>query len=159
MNNFDIRPTQMRDLPDLRLLLDETGLFPSEMLEEMIRPALEGEVDAIWLSGLLDGTLISLCFAEPEPMADAVWNMRALAVLPTCQGKGFGTQIVSSLEQRLSESHQRLLIVDTSGAEDFALTRQFYLQWGYEAEARIRDYWADGDDKITYRKRLGNPAE
>ena len=46
------------------------------------------------------------------------------------------------------------MIVDTSGTEAFAETRAFYRKNGYTEEARIRDYWADGDDKITFRKPL-----
>ena len=46
------------------------------------------------------------------------------------------------------------MIVDTSGTDDFAMTRKFYSQNGYEEEARIRDFWADGDDKVIFRKAL-----
>lgn len=59
-----------------------------------------------------------------------------------------------SAEAHLQSLGQRLLIVDTSGTDDFALTRQFYATSGYEEEARIRDFWGEGDDKVIFRKSL-----
>ena len=33
-------------------------------------------------------------------------------------------------------------------------TRAFYAKCCYEEEARIRDYWAEGDDLVVFRKAL-----
>jgi hypothetical protein len=48
----------------------------------------------------------------------------------------------------------RMLIVETSGSPDFERTRKFYIQCGYEEEARIRDFYATDDDKVVFRKVL-----
>lgn len=58
------------------------------------------------------------------------------------------------MEDELRADGQRLLLVETSGLADFALTRQFYAKLGYEEEARVRDYFADGDDMVLFRKAL-----
>ena len=49
---------------------------------------------------------------------------------------------------------ERLLLVETSGLGSFDLTRQFYRKNGYDEEARIRDYYGPGDDKVIFRKAL-----
>ena len=41
------------------------------------------------------------------------------------------------------------------GLDEFERTRQFYRGLGYDEEARIREFYAAGEDKITYRKSLG----
>ncbi|MBK6785246.1 MAG: hypothetical protein IPG79_16975 [Saprospiraceae bacterium] len=46
------------------------------------------------------------------------------------------------------------MIVDTSGTDDFRLTRNFYEKLGYNKEAVIRDFWKEGDDKVIYWKKL-----
>jgi len=46
------------------------------------------------------------------------------------------------------------VLVETSGSSDFERTRAFYAKCGYEAEARIRDYYAAGEAMVMFRKAL-----
>lgn len=80
--------------------------------------------------------------------------MLAIAVLPDHQGKGVGGAIVNALEGLLQQGGHRVLIADTSGADAFESTRAFYRKNGYEEAARLRDFWAEGDDKVTFWKSL-----
>ena len=149
-----IKPTISADIDALGSVLDGTELFPREMLPDMLAPFLAGETDAFWLTCHLNNTPVGFCFTAPEDLADGTWNMLALAVHPDEQGQGLGAALVRFAEQRLKDAKQRILIVDTSGTDDFALTRAFYAKNGYAEEARIRDFWADGDDKVIFRKAL-----
>ncbi len=154
MKNAIIKATSSDDIAGLQALLDVTELFPSEMLPDMLAPSLEGETEAFWLTCHSGGEAVGLCYTVPEDLADGTWNMLALAVRPDLQGKRLGTALVKAAEQHLKDKGQRILIVDTSGTDDFALTRKFYAENGYDEEARIRDFWADGDDKVIFRKAL-----
>ena len=58
------------------------------------------------------------------------------------------------VEQKLTDRGERLLLVETSGLASFERTRQFHRKCGYHEEARIRDFYKAGDDKIIYRKVL-----
>jgi ribosomal protein S18 acetylase RimI-like enzyme len=58
------------------------------------------------------------------------------------------------VEDALQVSGQRVLLVETSGLPEFALTRKFYARCGYEEEARVRDYYAAGNDMVVFRKVL-----
>ncbi|MCT8159041.1 GNAT family N-acetyltransferase [Pseudoruegeria sp. SHC-113] len=150
----EIKPTVAADITALQGVLDQTGLFPSEMLPEMLAPALAGEGEAFWLTCHMGGAAVGLCYTVPEAMAEGTWNMLALAVRPDLQGQRLGAKLVAAAEARLRQAGQRILIVDTSGTQDFDAARRFYLANGYEEEARIRDFWAPGDDKVTFRKAL-----
>ncbi|MEL6808289.1 MAG: GNAT family N-acetyltransferase [Pseudomonadota bacterium] len=154
MTNPIIKATSSDDIAGLQAVLDGTELFPSEMLPDMLAPALAGETDAFWLTCYSGGEAVGLCYTVPEDLADGTWNMLALAVRPDLQGKRLGSALVKAAEQHLKDKAQRILIVDTSGTDDFALTRKFYAQNGYDEEARIRDFWAEGDDKVIFRKAL-----
>ena len=154
MTNADIRKTMKEDLEALGRVAAETELFPPEMLPDLVAPALASNPEVLWLTACVDGQPCGFCFAEAEALADRVWNMRALAVTPSLQGRGVGSALVAELETLLRDAGQRMLLVDTSGMDGFARTRAFYDQSAYEREARLRDYWGEGDDKITYRKVL-----
>ncbi len=149
-----IKPTTKDDIRDLQLVLDETGLFPGEMLPDMLAPSIAGETDAFWLTYHHNGKAVGLCYTVPEELADGTWNMLALAILPELQGQSLGTALVAAAERHLSGRNHRILIVETSGTDEFVLTRKFYARNGFEEEARIRNFWADGDDKVIFRKAL-----
>lgn len=154
MSNIEIKPTASNDVPALETVLDGTGLFPSEMLHDMLAGFLGGSSEDIWLTCHLRDQAVGFCYAVPEQLTEGTWNMLALAVLPAHQGSGCGAALVTHLEALLRERGQRILIVDTSGSDDFVATRGFYKRIGYTEEARIRDFWAQGDDKVTFWKRL-----
>ena len=56
------------------------------------------------------------------------------------------------------EKAQRLLLVETAGIDDFDYVRNFYSDNSFEAEARIRDFYEAGVDKIVFRKSLAKTA-
>ena len=125
-----------------------------DMTAGFIGAADPDAIDDMWLTATLHGAAAGVCFAKLEELTDGTWNMLALAVSPNHQGGGLGAAMTNDLERRLAGRSVRILIVDTSGTDDFARTREFYEKQGYEPEARIRDYWAAGDDKVTFRKAL-----
>jgi len=149
----DIRPTRTEDLEGLRGVLDSTGLFPAEYLPDLFDGHLGGD-GSIWLTCLTDEGVAGFCFAVPEKLTDGTWNMLAIAVHGDRQGQGLGGALVAALEASLRDTGQRILIADTSGTPNYAATRAFYRKQGYAEEARIRDFWAEGDDKIVFRKAL-----
>jgi len=53
-----ITPTRADDIPALGQIIDQTELFPSDMLKDMLEPALVGSSPALWLTAQLDGTAI-----------------------------------------------------------------------------------------------------
>lgn len=156
---FAIRPLAEADLPAIAAIAAAHEMFPPEMLPDMTAVFLAASdanaADEIWTVAALDGSPVGFCYAVPEQLAAGTWNMLALAVSPDHQGIGIGATLTNDLERRLRERGDvRILIVDTSGTDRFAPTRRFYEKQYYEPEARIRDYWAEGDDKVTFRKAL-----
>ena len=149
-----IRPATPADQPALLHLAVACGLFEAdqtEELDEMMGAALAGELpDHYWIT---DDNKAAAYYA-PETFADGVWNLYFIGVLPDLKGKGRGSALLKYVENDLREKGQRMLIIETSGLKGFALTRRFYLKHGYEEEARIRDYYQKGEDKVVFRKVL-----
>ncbi len=135
-------------------VIDATGLFPSSMLAEMIAGFLSGETDERWLTLEQDGGPVAIAYCAPERMAEGTWNLPLIAVDPDRQGIGLGGALMGQVEDALRADGQRLLLVETSGEPEFERTRKFYRQLAYIEEARIRDYYSPGDDKIVFWKKL-----
>ena len=150
-----IHPTTQADLPGLRAILKTIELFPAEMLTEMVAPFLDDpESGELWFTAERDGRAVGFCYCRPEALTDGTYNLLAIGVSSELQGAGIGRQLMHYCEAQLRAAGHRILIVDTSGSDDFALTRGFYTKLGYAKEAVIRDFWAEGDDKVTFWKKL-----
>ncbi|MCV6596980.1 MAG: hypothetical protein OIF40_07860 [Mangrovicoccus sp.] len=52
MSKLIIKDSCADDIPGLQEVLEATGLFPAEMLPDMLAPSLAGESGAHWLSGI-----------------------------------------------------------------------------------------------------------
>ena len=90
----------------------------------------------------------------PTPATDRTWDLYWIAVDPALQGAGIGTILLEEVERRLVGQHARLLVVETSSRSDYAATRGFYGRRGYTEAARVRDFYAPGDDRIMFVKRF-----
>ena len=77
-----------------------------------------------------------------------------IAVSRETQAKGVGTKLLKHVEQAAHQAGARLLVIETSSLPHYELTRRFYLKHSYEQDATIRDFYADGDDMVVFRKRL-----
>jgi ribosomal protein S18 acetylase RimI-like enzyme len=162
-----IRPTRPEDMTALIALADAVGLFPpeqldslSDMLSDYFNDNRNGDNrngDRFWLIDDDDNDgAVGVAYCEPERMTDQTWNLQLIAIHPDRQGQGRGASLLRSVEQTLLARGGRMLLVETSGVPDFEPTRAFYRKCGYEEEARIRDFYAAGDDKVVFRKVLNN---
>ncbi|PWS35576.1 GNAT family N-acetyltransferase [Falsiroseomonas bella] len=146
-----VRPVVTGDLPALRAVIAATGLFPAEMLEGMAAPFLAGEAEEVWLTAA-GGAAVA--YVAPERMTQGSWNLLLIAVHPGHQRRGLGAALVAAVEAEVIARGGRLLLVETSSLPDFDGTRAFYRRQGYEQEARIRDFYQAGEDKVVFRKLL-----
>jgi ribosomal protein S18 acetylase RimI-like enzyme len=149
-----IRPLHPADLPAIKAVIDAVALFPSNMLDDMTRDYLAlPDAPDIWLTVDMAGP-IGVAYLAPERMAEGTWNLYLIAIDPGQQGRGHGTATLRHVETMLAAQGQRILLVETSGLPEYAATRAFYRGNGYDAEGRIRDFYAAGEDKVIFRKAL-----
>ena len=152
---MNIRFPKQSDLPSIALVLDETELFPKEMLEEMITPFFDDphQQDQWFVCEDEEQRVVGFAYCRPEPLTVGTWNLLAIGVRPQYQGRKFGAALMQHIEQALAA--ERLLIVETSSLDSFARTRAFYTRCGYDLVATIPDYWDAGDGKVIFSKHLG----
>ena len=151
----EIRMVTKSDISDLKKVLDSIDLFPSEMLDDMITDYLNNpNTQEIWFTAVENNKPISIGFCAPEKLTEGTYNLYAIGVRNDVQGKGVGRKMMTFIENYLRENGHRILIVDTSGTDDFKMTRKFYQNLNYNQEAVIRDFWKEGDDKVIFWKKI-----
>jgi ribosomal protein S18 acetylase RimI-like enzyme len=96
---------------------------------------------------------VAVAYAALERMTSGTWNLYLIAVHPAYQRWGIGAALIHDVEGVLAARGARVLLVETSGPPAFARSRAFYRANGYEEEARIRDFYAAGEDKVVFRNR------
>ena len=151
------------DVPRLKAVIGATGLFPPPLLDDMLVDYFGAQrSDDVWLTA--DGAgpdrgPVAVAYVAPERMTSGTWNLLLVAVDPASQGRGVGAALVHEVERALAERGARVLLVETSGLPEFTRARAFYRATGYHEEARIREFYAAGEDKVVFRKALAARGE
>ncbi len=154
MKNAFIRAMIRDDLTRVGELVDMNEMFPSEMLEDMTAPFFAGATDAHQWIVYDENGVDGVAYYVPEQLTEGTWNLLMIAIEKKSHGEGIGTKMMRYVEADLQQKSVRVLLVETSGVPEFERTRGFYDMLGYDREARIRDYYSAGDDKVIFCKSL-----
>ena len=150
------RPVTSSDTELLLNLVDSMEMFEIEQMEEVkerLYEYLSGNDQSIWLTCESD-TIDGVAYCTQEPMTNGTWNLLMLLVRPNAQGKGYGSQLVSAVEDAVVARQGRLLIVETSETDGFTQAQRFYVQCGFVEVARIPDFYDAGDGKVVFCKPM-----
>jgi len=155
-----IRPLAANDKPAIMRILQQVPEFePEEVVvaEELIDCYLQDSVASGYLILVAESDSMLagyVCYGN-TPLTKGTWDIYWMAVDPSKQSKGIGKALLSSAEEDIASRKGRLIIIETSSKPMYEKTRQFHRARGYERIGRIADFYAPGDDKLIYQKRLG----
>jgi len=90
----------------------------------------------------------------PTPLTLGTFDVYWMVVEPSRKAGGLGTTLLDYAERQIRANEGRLVIIETSGNEQYYATRQFYLRRGYRQAACLPDFYAPGDAKVIYTKLL-----
>ncbi len=153
-DNFHLRPARADDIPSIADIAEATDLFPGEMAKDMMAGYLAGDASDLWFVHEGANGPIGFGFCEPERMTEGTWNLLAIGVLPAHQSRGLGATMITYLEEALRQRGGRILLVETLGTPAFERTQAFYHKQDFTEEARIREFYEPGGDKVVFWKRL-----
>jgi len=94
-----------------------------------------------------------ICYG-PTPLTEGTWDIYWLAINPKQQGQGIGKALLGFVEDKIKKTEGRLVLIETSAKPEYEATRRFHRSQGYELVCRIADFYAPGDDKLFFQKRL-----
>ncbi|MBY0232555.1 MAG: GNAT family N-acetyltransferase [Gemmataceae bacterium] len=156
------RPARPEDTPALMALTAATGVFKPyevEVLKEVLDEFHAGRSGDEHAAIVLEegGAILGYAYYAPDIMTDRSWHLYWIAVEKGGQGKGAGSRLMAQVEADVRSRNGRMMFIETSSMPHSELTRKFYLKMGYRLEARLRDFYSDGDDLCVFRKRLDRP--
>jgi GNAT superfamily N-acetyltransferase len=155
-----LRPTVPADSPVLIEIAAGTGVFKPhelvalhEVLDDYHATNREyGHQAHTWEEG---GSPVGFVYLAPTAMTDRTWELWWIAVDVRRQGQGLGAKLLAAVEDAVRSASGRLLLIETSSTPVYQPTRRFYLRHGYAEAAVIPDFYADGDGKVIFSKRMG----
>lgn len=156
-----VRALTAADRARLEEITRSVGLFRDDEVPvalEVFDAAVAGSPDYTALGIEAEGRLAGWICWGPTPCTVATWDLYWMAVDPALHGLGLGTTLVDEMERRLT-GRARLVVVETAGRADYAPTRAFYAARGYRAVAQIPDFYAPGDDQVTFVKHFEAPVK
>ena len=126
-------------------LLDETFADPEQPDPYRFVVAADVEDAALVLGYACFGT---------TPLTHGTCDLYWIAVDPALHGGGIGRVLFDEVARVLRADGKHQLVIETSSRADYEPTRAFYLRVGCVEEARVRDFYSRGDDKVFYVRRL-----
>jgi GNAT superfamily N-acetyltransferase len=135
-----------------RFFYDHEIEIAAQLVEERIN---EGESSGYYfVFGDIDGKTVSYSCFGSDVMSKTCYDLYWIATHDDYRGKGIGKKILEETEKHAKSLGCIILIAETSGLPHYAPTRAFYERTGFLLEARLKDYYTLGDDKLFFTKRL-----
>jgi GNAT superfamily N-acetyltransferase len=103
----------------------------------------------------IDGVTAAYACYGPITMSTTCFDLYWIATHNDFRGKGIGKKLLEETCNQARSMGCKILIAETSGLEHYAPTRAFYDSNKFELEARLKDFYTMGDDKLFYTKRIG----
>jgi ribosomal protein S18 acetylase RimI-like enzyme len=155
-----VRPFAKEDIEPLKHILEATGVFRPEEIEvavELMKIVSEepGQQDYLMHTGIDDhGQVQGYYCVGPTPMTERTYDLYWIAVNPSAQGKGMSGELLQHCFRLVANRGGSKIIAETSSKPSYARTQAFYRKHGFVEEARIRDYYAAGDDLVVYTRSI-----
>jgi GNAT superfamily N-acetyltransferase len=156
-SRITIRPTISEDFSVLLSMTQDTGFFkPIEI--QALREVLNDYHSANHGGGHRcvtaeeNGRLLGFAYFAAAAMTDRSWYLWWIVVRRDLHAKGIGGALLKHVEQEIAGLNGRVLFVETGSVPHYEPTRRFYLKHGYEQHALLKDYYAEGDSMVVFRK-------
>ncbi len=156
---IEIHPTLPQDADEITRLAAAERLFDAgeaACVVELLRDYLDkpDHNGYFFLSACNDERVVGFACYGPTSLTQGTFDLYWILVDRSAGRRGIGRALMARVEDEVRREKGRLLVVDTSGREDYAGTRAFYESLGYVKTAVIPEFYAPGDDLVVYTRRF-----
>lgn len=150
-------PTDIQAVRDIiistKFFYEHEVEIAAELVQERISQGEESGYFFVFAEA--DGRTISYSCFGSDVMSKTCYDLYWIATHNDFRGKGIGKKVLAETERIARDMGCVILIAETSGLPHYEPTRQFYLNTGFTLEAKLKDYYTLGDDKLFFTKRIG----
>ncbi len=158
-DDVHIRKAQVADHPVVIDIVKATNFFRPVEIEiawEVFDEAAMHKPDSNYQSYVaeVDGQVTGwVCFGA-TPCTLGTFDVYWIAVDPARQRLHIGSKLLDFAETNIRKQKGRMIVIETSGSEKYLPTRTFYERNGYTLAANVKEFYAPGDDKWIFLKKL-----
>jgi ribosomal protein S18 acetylase RimI-like enzyme len=153
-----IRAARPEDRAPIEEMLRASTNFTTDEVTtalEVVDDALGGDPE--YLLHVLEnaaGEVVGYECHGPVPLTSGTFDLYWIVVDPRAHKRGYGQLLLRAAEEDAARRGGRLLLIETSSQESYESSVRFYKRNGYHLEARVRDFYRPGDDKLVFVKEL-----
>lgn len=140
-------------------IVKSTGFFNQEeihMAAELVEDRLTDGLSSgyYFIFAEINGHVVAYSCYGPVQGTQSSFDIYWIATHNDHRGKGIGKIVIDETEKRIALAKGKNVYVETASKPQYEPTRKFYLSCGYTLEARLKQFYADDDDKLIYVKRV-----
>lgn len=165
--DITIRPLRRDDRASIERILRATKAFLEaevlcalELIDIYLNNAEQKDYQLACAVDAADQPAGYVCYG-PTPMTFGTYDLYWIAADPAWHGRGVGSLLIEYVERQVCQptplsatGPARLLVIETSSLPRYEAARRLYQRHHYREVARIPDFYADGDDRVLYTKRV-----
>ena len=149
------------DVSTIEEIVSSTGFFTRaeiavavELVEERLGKGAASGYLFLFAEEEDGGRLLGYSCYGPVPATEATYDLYWIAVHRDHQHGGLGRQLLARTEAAIAATGGLDVYVDTSSRALYRPTQSFYAKAGYRQVAEFPDFYAAGDGKLVFVKRL-----
>lgn len=158
--NITFRTTpEENDIKRIREIVESTRFFYDHEVEiavELVGERLsQGDSCGYYfVFAEVDGITVAYSCFGPITMSETSFDLYWIVTHNDFRGKGIGKKLLQETCMHAKNMGCSIMIAETSGLEHYSPTRAFYENNKFTLEARLKDFYVMGDDKLFYTKRI-----
>ena len=164
--SFDIRDLIFRETPShddpekVSVIVEATGFFSEDEIGiavELVRERLSRGIESGYYFLFAEDNkekLVGYTCYGPVTGTESSFDLYWIVVDNDYQGYGTGKLLDSKTATLVREMGGTRLYAETSSKKQYEPTRAFYRKMGYHETAFLEDFYAPGDGKVIFVKRI-----
>lgn len=147
------------DCEYVRQIVESTGFFSAaevdiavELVQERLAKGMSSGYEFLFADK--EDTVAGYTCFGPIAGTEVSYDLYWIAVHQNFRGNGLGKSLLQKTEECIAAQGGRRVYIETASRTQYEPTRKFYLRCGYRQESVLDDFYAPGDGKVIYVKKI-----